>query len=734
MRVRALFLAVFCAATLLPAEERNPVTVEWIFSDECEETTRLPEFAWTGGGDILLLDTRRPETERTFELLDIGRGRRRTIVDRDVALAGLKSLLGDADAPAALSWPDSLDRAGRKALYLFGGDVFVLDLVASRFDRLTRTPDKEVAARLSPDGNRAAFVRRNNLYVLDLASGAEIALTRDGSATVLNGTLSGVYWEESFDHEDAGYWWSPDSTAIAFLRSDESAVSVVTFSDFTPPVPNIIEQRYPKPGGVNPTVRLGIVDVRGGRTAWLDPSAAPYEYILGVEWLPDSRRVAVQVTNRAQTRLDLLVVGRSDAEAKRVLTETDDAWVTQHDVTFLEGGARFLWTSERDGFTHLYLFSADGSLISRLTRGEWSVRGPGSFFGAPLDSSWVDEAQGLVYFTALERSPAERHLYRVRLDGTGFERISRAGGIHRPHFSPDRRFYLDAHSSHAGPPSLLLRAADGTERVVVAPPRTDLVDGLELAGPEFTTIAAADGFAMPARIVRPNGFDRSRRYPVILYVYGGPSAPMVRDAWPDETGYFEQVLVREGYVVVQVDNRSATGISKRLENPVVRRVWSDGELTDLVAAVRWLKSQAWVDPERVGVWGWSGGGTFTLLAMTRSQEFKAGIAVAPLTDFRYYDTKFAETYMKTPADNPDGYEYTSLVRRAKDLRGRVLLVHGTHDDNVHPQSTLAFADELIKAGKQFDMMMYPMRKHTIDDRPARIHLFNKMLEFWKLYL
>lgn len=208
----------------------------------------------------------------------------------------------------------------------------------------------------------------------------------------------------------------------------------------------------------------------------------------------------------------------------------------------------------------------------------------------------------------------------------------------------------------------------------------------------------------------------------------------MRDAWPGEAAYFEQVLVREGYVVVQVDNRSATGISKRLENPVVRRVWSDGELTDLVAAVRWLKSQAWVDPERVGVWGWSGGGTFTLLAMTRSQEFKAGIAVAPLTDFRYYDTKFAETYMKTPADNPDGYEYTSLVRRAKDLHGRVLLVHGTYDDNVHPQSTLAFADALIKAGKPFDMMMYPMRKHTIDDRPARIHLFNKMLEFWRLYL
>jgi dipeptidyl-peptidase-4 len=224
---------------------------------------------------------------------------------------------------------------------------------------------------------------------------------------------------------------------------------------------------------------------------------------------------------------------------------------------------------------------------------------------------------------------------------------------------------------------------------------------------------------------------------VILYLYCGPGAPTVNDSWDYSfagNAYFDQVLANRGYVVASIDNRSATGISKTLENSVLRRVWSDGELADVLAGVAWLKAQPWVDKDRVGIWGWSGGGSSTLLAMTRSHEFKAGIAVAPNVEWRYYDTKFSETYMKTPADNPEGYAHTSLVTRAKELHGRLLLVHGSGDDNVHPQHTWHVVDELVAAGKPFDLMIYPMRKHTIEDRPARIHLFNKMLEFWKLYL
>jgi len=721
---------VLVLASPLPAQEKREISVEWIFSDAGEEPTRLPPFAWTSRGDVLLLDTRKPKDVRTFERVTTT-GTRVAAVDRAAAWSSLKQLLGETGMPESLTWPESLDRAGLRAACTFADDLFLLDLAASRFERLTRTAEKESIPRLSPDGRRLAFVRANDLFVLDLATRAESRLTSDGSASILNGALSWVYWEEVFDHEDAGLWWSPDGSAIAFLRTDESAVSVVDFVDFKPPVPRVITQRYPKAGGANPSVRLGIVEVGSGVIAWMDPQAAPYEYVVAVEWSPDSRRVAVQTENRLQTRLDLYFADRASGKPTRVLTETDAAWVNTHDLEFIEEGKGFLWSSERDGYTHLYRYRADGTLLNPVTKGPWSVRGSGSFAAAPLGAIVaVDEPRGLVYFTALEKSPVERHLYRIRLDGSGLERLSREDGVHRPRFSPDARFYVEAHSGRATLPSLSLHDADGGLKAELAPRRTDLLAGLDPQYPELLTVPAADGTPLQACLLKPKSFDPARRYPVILHVYGGPGAPRVLDRW-DGYLWFNQLLLEEGYVVASIDNRSATAASRTHETSVARRLWSDGELGDLVAGVRWLKAQPWVDPARVGVWGWSGGGMFTLVALTRSKEFKAGIAVAPGTDWRYYDTKFTEAYMKPPAENPDGYEHTSLVARAKDLHGRLLLVFGTYDDNVHPQNSWAFADELVKAGIAFDLMAYPMRQHGIEDRPASIHLYRKMLEFWK---
>jgi dipeptidyl-peptidase-4 len=717
-------------AGLLLAQEKRQITVEWIFSDAGQELTRLPESQWTSAGDILLLDTRRPKEGRTFERLATT-GARTDAVDAKTALAGLKALVGETDAPESLTWPESLDRRARQAAYVFADDLFLLDLSASRFERLTRTPEKESLPRLSPDGRKLAFVRGNDLFVLDLAARVETRLTSDGSDSVLNGAFSWVYWEEIFDHQDAGFWWSEDSGAIAFLRTDESAVSLVSFPDLKPSVPRVISQRYPKAGAPNPAVRVAIVEVESGRAVWMDEEQAPYEYVVAVEWSPDSRRVAVQVENRLQTRLGLYFVDRASGKPTRILTETDAAWVNAHDLEFIEGGKGFLWSSERDGYTHLYRYGADGKLQNPVTKGPWSVRGPGSFTSAPLGAiATVDDARGLVYLTALEKSPVERHLYRVRLDGSGLERLSREAGVRRVTFSPDRRFYLEIHSSHTTLPSLSLRDADGVLKATPAPPRADLLAGLDVQLPELSTVPAEDGTPLHARILKPRGFDPARRYPVILHVYGGPGAPVVVDAWHGSL-WFNQLLLKEGYVVASIDNRSATAASRAHETSVSRRVWSDGELADLVSGVRWLKAQPWVDPERVGIWGWSGGGMFTLVGLTRTQEFKAGIAVAPGTDWRFYDTKFTEAYMKAPAENPEGYEHTSLPPRAKDLHGRLLIVFGTYDDNVHPQNSWAFVDKLVEAKIPFDMMVYPMRKHGIEDRPASIHLFNKMLEFWK---
>jgi dipeptidyl-peptidase-4 len=731
-RAGALLAAALVLAGADPsaAQERRAITLDWIFSDAGEEPLRLPPFAWTSDGDLLTLDTRKPKDARTLERVK-ATGERAAAVDRAAAWSSLRGLLGDSGLPEAIEWPESLDRAGKRGAYVLADDLFVLDLRASRFDRVTRTAATESIARLSPDGARLAFVRDNDLFAVDLATRAEVRLTHDGSPSVLNGALSWVYWEEIFDHEPAGFWWSPDGGAIAFLRTDESAVSTAQFVHFAPALPRVLTQRYPKAGSANPSVRLGIVEVESGRTSWVDAGAAPWEYVVAVEWSPDGRRVAVQAMNRQQTRLDLYFVDRGSGRATRVLTEADPAWVNTHEIEFVEGGGSFLWSSERDGHTHLYRYRSDGSLVNAVTRGPWSVRGPGGFTTAPLGSiAAVDESRGVVYFTALEKSPVERHLYRARLDGSAMERLSRENGVHRPSFSLDARFYVDAHSAHATLPSLSIHEADGARKAVLAPARADLLAGLDVQYPELLTVPADDGRPLHASILKPRGFDPARRHPVILHVYGGPGAPRVLDRW-DGASWFNQLLLGEGFVVAAVDNRSATAASRADETSVARRVWSDGELADLLAGVRWLKAQPWVDPGRVGVWGWSGGGMFTLVALTRSKEFKAGIAVAPGTDWRYYDTKFTEAYMKPPADNPEGYDHTSLVTRAKDLHGRLLLAFGTHDDNVHPQNSWAFADELVRARIPFEMMVYPMRKHGIEDRPASLHLFERMLAFWK---
>jgi dipeptidyl-peptidase-4 len=295
--------------------------------------------------------------------------------------------------------------------------------------------------------------------------------------------------------------------------------------------------------------------------------------------------------------------------------------------------------------------------------------------------------------------------------------------------SPDEQFYIDAFSDAKTPPSLTLRRSDGSLQQTIVAPLKEPLTRFDVQYPSVTTIPAADGFQMPARILKPKDFRSEAKHPVIIFVYGGISSPTVSNGWQPDL-LFYQLLLEEGFVVVKVDNRAATAISKKLENTVLGKV-GDPETSDLLDATRWLKKQPWVDGERVGIWGWSYGGTMTLNLMTRSKEFKAGIAVAPCTDWRYYDTKWSEAILKTPKENPGGYTGTSLVKRAGDLHGRLLLVHGTYDDNVHPQNTQAFADALINAGKLFDMMIYPMRKHDIGDRPATIHLYRTMLEFWK---
>ncbi|MGD9346172.1 MAG: S9 family peptidase [Candidatus Aminicenantes bacterium] len=724
-------LILFLSPFALAQDKGETITVEWIYSNKSAEISSLPSATWLNDGKILLYDNRKPPKERTFEFLDPASGERTPALDKEKALSSFKELMEKPFPQRILFRPLIVDLNGQRTAYLYQGDVFVLELASSEFTRVTETDKPEKCPSFSPDGKKLAYVRNNDLFVYDLDAHLEEQLTYDDSETLLNGTLSWVYWEEVFGRRDIGYWWSPDSTAIAFLQTDESPVGIAYFLDHRAIYPKLIEQRHPKTGTANPVVRVGINDLDKGKTTWVDLGQDSYEYIIRVKWLPNSKKLSVQTMNRNQDRLDLYITDLASGETTHILTEANDSWINIHDdLHFLENGKGFIWASERDGYNHLYLYTMDGKLVNQITKGEWALAssGGGAYWVRQAITA-IDEAQNWVYFTALKKSSLERHLYRIRLDGTGLEKLSDEAGTHGVSFSRDAAYYLDRYSNISTPPSLTLHKNDGTRISALAKSKTEIPEKLGMRHPEIFTIPAEDGFPLPAQIYKPEDFDPNKKYPLILNVYGGPSAPEVSNSW--HFGYFEQILLRKGYLVASVDNRSATGISKILEDTILKNTMGDGELGDLVAAVRWFKAQPYIDPERVGIWGWSGGGTFTLLAMTRSQEFKAGIAVAAVTAWRYYDSIWAEALMKLPDENPEGFEKNDLNRYAKDLHGRLLIVHGTYDDNVHIQNIWTFVDELIKANKMFDLMIYPMRKHGIADRAARVHLYTKMLEFWK---
>lgn len=726
-----ILVSVLLLSPFLLAQEKEEITVEWIYSNKSAEISTLPSFTWLNDGNVLLYDNRKPPKERTFEIFDPASGNRSPALDKDKAMSSFMELSEKSFPQRLLFMPVAVDPHGRRTAYLYKGDIFVLELFSSQFIQVTETEEPEKSLNFSPDGKKLAYVRSNDLFIYDLDSRLEKQLTHDDSETLLNGTLSWVYWEEIFGRRDIGYWWSPDSTAIAFLQTDESPVGIAYFLDHRSIYPKLIEQRHPKTGTANPVVRVGVIELADGKTTWLGLSQDDYEYIIRVRWLPDSTKLSVQTMNRNQDRLDLYIADRSNGKATHALKEKNDNWINIHDdLHFLEDGKHFIWASERDGYNHLYLYTMDGKLVNQVTKGEWAIASSGGgVYWVRQAIAAIDEANNWIYFTSLKESSLERHLYRIRLDGTGLERLTMESGTHGISFSHDAKYYMDRYSDISTPPSLSLYKNDGTRMSTLAKSRVEIPKKLGIQHPEIFTILAEDGFPLPAQIYKPRDFDPNKKYPLILNVYGGPSAPQVSHSW--HAGYFEQILLRKGYLVASVDNRSATGISKTLENTILRNTMGEGELGDLVAAVKWFKDQPYIDPDRVGIWGWSGGGTFTLLAMTRSQEFKAGIAVAPVTAWRYYDSIWAEALMKLPDENPEGYEKNDLNRYAKDLHGRLLIVHGTYDDNVHIQNIWVYVDELINANKMFDLMIYPMRKHGIADRAARVHLYTKMIEFWE---
>lgn len=720
----ALIIAVSSSYAI--EEDQKGLTLDWIFDWNAQAKLGIPYYIWLNDDCALLFDVRVPERERTLELFDPRTGQRRLALDKEKVLDQFNYLLGDR-APSSLSWPTAIDQNGKAFVYLIDGDLFSIETVDSSVKRLTRTPEVEASVVLSPDGKWVSFIRRNDLYVLERLTRREIRLTEGATETLLNGPFSWVYWEELYDHAAVPYQWSPDSTAVAYLQSDDTSVPLSAYVNYNPLTPEVVYQRYPKPGQPNPKVRLGIVEVASSKTTWMD--CGEYEYLARFNWLPNSDEIAVQTLNRRQSDLRLLIADRATGRSREILKEHQPTWINLNNtLRFLKDGKRFIWASERDGHQHLYLYETSGRLSNRLTQGEFMVV---SGVLATLNNglAGVDERSGWVYFISNQVALQERHLFRVRLDGTKMEQLSRGDGIHYARFSPSMKYFFEYFSRSAEPASLYLCRADGQRIATMAESAKSEIEGLDLSQPEFMTFRTEDGIELPAMITRPPRFDPTKKYPVIMNVYGGPSAQTVVDAWSSGQ-FWGQFLAQQGYIVCVLDVRAGMSDSKATQASVYRRAYGMQNVLDILAGVKGLMNLPYVDSKRLGLWGWSGGGCTTLYTMTHSDVFKAAIAVAPVSDWRFYDSIYTERYQGTPEDNASGYEETSSVKAALNLKGRLLIVHGTYDDNVLPQNTYAFINKLIEGQIPFDLMIYPWRKHGISDLPATRDLYRRMLTFW----
>lgn len=598
------------------------------------------------------------------------------------------------------------DRSG--GLIEHESDLYYVALDGSRALRLTSTPEREELATFSPDGSFVAFVRDNDLWVVDVQTGTERALTTGGTDLLRNGKADWVYYEEIFNRNWRVYWWSPDSSRIAFMQVDSSPVTTFTIVNDVEEDQAIERTPFPKPGTPNPVARIGIVSVAGGSPRWADLSGydAGNYLVTGLDWWPDSSAVCALVTNRTQTWLDVLSVPPGGGEPRRLLRDRTEAWVDPTPtLKFFEDGS-FLLSSERDGWKHLYWHAKDGKLKNAVTGGEWEVRSLEHVDGKGGADSWV-------YFAGTRDSHIGVNLYRARLDGSAIERLTSGQGSHRASVSPDGELFTDSWSSPTTPTRVELRRTDGggLVRTLDTNPVHDLEE-YELGERRLVRIPTEDGFTLEGSVLLPPGFDEKAKYPVWFMTYAGPQAPTVSESWPGGLSW-DQALASEGFIVFRADPRSASGKGARSAWTAYKRL-GEGELKDIETAIAWLlREHPQADAERIGMSGHSYGGFMTAYALTHSDVFAAGIAGAPVTSWRDYDSIYTERYMSTPGENPEGYKATSVVEAAGDLHGELLLIHGLLDDNVHAQNSVRLIRALQRANKKFRVMVYPEARHGI---------------------
>ena len=742
---RICFVAVLLAlgsakvAAQRPANDSSLLTVDRIFASPEFRAGSVAALAWLSDGVGYTTLERRADGKpgRDIVRYDAESGFRTTLVPATRLVAPGDSTPLDIEEYA---WsPDG----GKVLIFTHSqqvwrtntrGDYWVIDLAGWTLKKLGGTGPASTLmfAKFSPDGGRVGWVRygENNLYVEDLGSGKITQLTTDGSRTIINGTFDWVY-EEELGLQD-GWRWNPDGRSIAYWQLDATGVRDFLLDNVTDSLYSFtIPVQYPKAGQTNSASRVGVVSAAGGETRWMKVPGDPRNnYIARMEWVPagknESKELIIQHLNRLQDTLQVMLGDAQTGQVRTLFADRDSAWVEQFDqLRFVNGGKDILWLSERSGWSHLYLVPRAGGTPRALTSGEFDV----------LNVLRVDTTSASVYYIASPDNPTQRYLYRVSYAKPGPpQRVSPASesGTHNYNIAPSGRFAVHTYSRFGVPPVVTVVSLPDhrvTRTLVDNASLKGKVQSLRLGAGEFRQVDIGSGVKLNAWFIKPPNFDSTSRYPVLFFVYGGPGSQTVFDVWGGSNYLWYQMLAQRGYIVASVDNRG-TGARGRAWRKIIYKQMGVVETRDQAAAARAVGRLPFVDSTRIGIWGWSYGGFMSLNAITQAPDvYRMAIAVAPVTHWKYYDTIYTERYNGLPQDNADGYDKGSPLTYAKNLKGRLLIVHGSGDDNVHVQNTEAMVNALVAANRPFSLMIYPNRNHAITGGTTRQHLYTLLTRF-----
>jgi dipeptidyl-peptidase-4 len=714
-----LTAAIVGASLVSPchAQEKKLLTFDQIFRNgEPRLTTNLPVVTgWAD--DEHFVETRQREGGEgrgTSFLVDAKTGKREPYRDME----SYRTIVGQGIEPGN---PAASDESYKHLLYVKEREFYYLDTETKEFRRLTHAPAERKNPTFSPDGKYIAYTRDNNLCAIEVSGGNEIQYTNDGSDVVYNGWASWVYYEEILGRASRyrAFWWSTDGSRLAFFRFDDSHVPTFPLLSQSEQHGTLENTRYPKAGDPNPEVRIGIVPVIGGAVVWSDFNGKADQYFGRPFWSPGGKSLWVQWMNRRQDTLRLFAIDPLTGRKRLLHEESQKSWVEWlESVKFVKDG--FIIRNDSDGWMHLYLYDLDGRPKCRLTEGKWSV----------VDLEALDEKGERVYFTAKKEASTRTDLYSVSLSGNGLRRLTSGAWTHAVRVSPGGKYFVTTYSSVATPPKMALYTGEGNLVRQLGDSRGSEFDSYELGKTELFTIPTPDGYDLPALWTLPPRFDPSKKYPVLISVYGGPNSATVSDGWK---GTGSEWLAEEGLIQLSVDHRGSGHFGKEGVT-LMHRNLGKWEMNDYCEAVKWLRAKSFVDSTRICITGGSYGGYVTCLALTEGADyFTHGVALFSVTDWLLYDSHYAERYMGLPAENPEGYRSASVLTYADRYRGVLRIVHGTMDDNVHMQNSLQLIDRLEDLNKHFEFMAYPGERHGWGGKKG-IHLRNESYRFYYKYL